>query len=242
MAALAYGLEYYSAVINYPYNSGGRPLDAWPAFMLVPFAVGILAAAIAGFIAFLWRAGCRGCIIPLFAVDGFERASQDRFFLAVERREPTIKFGAAIDFLRDAGATTIRELEPRAGHDARSLLSLPLAVACLALGACDLSMTRAAKAQHLCADVDMARRHLGAAAAGWRRRARRPRTRSSGEAPAAAIDAALLARGRERFGIYCAPCHGLAGDGDGIIVAHGFPRAALLSHRPACRGAGAAFL
>lgn len=34
---------------------------------------------------------------------------------------------------------------------------------------------------------------------------------------------ALLERGRERFGIYCSPCHGLAGDGDGVIVAHGFP-------------------
>lgn len=34
---------------------------------------------------------------------------------------------------------------------------------------------------------------------------------------------ALLARGRERFDIHCAPCHGLAGDGDGVIVAHGFP-------------------
>ncbi|HEU4659769.1 MAG TPA: cytochrome c [Pseudolabrys sp.] len=33
----------------------------------------------------------------------------------------------------------------------------------------------------------------------------------------------LLARGRERFEIYCAPCHGLGGDGDGIIVHHGFP-------------------
>ena len=33
----------------------------------------------------------------------------------------------------------------------------------------------------------------------------------------------LLARGRERYGIFCAPCHGLAGDGDGVIVAHGFP-------------------
>jgi mono/diheme cytochrome c family protein len=33
----------------------------------------------------------------------------------------------------------------------------------------------------------------------------------------------LLARGRERFGIYCSPCHGLAGDADGVIVAHGFP-------------------
>jgi|SRR5690349_8204917 len=38
------------------------------------------------------------------------------------------------------------------------------------------------------------------------------------------VDDALLARGRARFDVYCAPCHGLAGDGDGIIVAHGFPR------------------
>jgi mono/diheme cytochrome c family protein len=37
------------------------------------------------------------------------------------------------------------------------------------------------------------------------------------------VTQALLERGRERFGIYCSPCHGLAGDGDGIIVAHGFP-------------------
>ncbi len=38
-----------------------------------------------------------------------------------------------------------------------------------------------------------------------------------------AVSLALLQRGRERFGIYCSPCHGLAGDGDGIVVAHGFP-------------------
>jgi mono/diheme cytochrome c family protein len=37
------------------------------------------------------------------------------------------------------------------------------------------------------------------------------------------VTTALLARGRERFDIFCSPCHGLAGDGDGIIVAHGFP-------------------
>src|SRR4029453_8317722 len=30
------------------------------------------------------------------------------------------------------------------------------------------------------------------------------------------IDRAILARGRERFGIYCSPCHGLAGEGDGM--------------------------
>lgn len=37
------------------------------------------------------------------------------------------------------------------------------------------------------------------------------------------VDRALLARGRDRFGIYCAVCHGPAGYGDGIIVRRGFP-------------------
>jgi mono/diheme cytochrome c family protein len=31
------------------------------------------------------------------------------------------------------------------------------------------------------------------------------------------LDAALLERGRERYGAFCAPCHGLAGYGDGIV-------------------------
>jgi mono/diheme cytochrome c family protein len=34
---------------------------------------------------------------------------------------------------------------------------------------------------------------------------------------------ALLARGRECYGVFCAPCHGPAGRGDGIIVRNGFP-------------------
>lgn len=36
--------------------------------------------------------------------------------------------------------------------------------------------------------------------------------------------AALLARGRDRFDIFCAPCHSVTGDGDGMIVRRGFPR------------------
>jgi mono/diheme cytochrome c family protein len=39
-----------------------------------------------------------------------------------------------------------------------------------------------------------------------------------------ALEDALLGRGRERFHIYCAPCHGAAGEGDGPIVQHGFPQ------------------
>lgn len=37
------------------------------------------------------------------------------------------------------------------------------------------------------------------------------------------ITLALLKRGRERFDIYCAPCHSPVGDGDGMIARRGFP-------------------
>ena len=37
------------------------------------------------------------------------------------------------------------------------------------------------------------------------------------------ITRAVLERGRERFDIYCAPCHGRTGDGNGMIVQRGFP-------------------
>ena len=37
------------------------------------------------------------------------------------------------------------------------------------------------------------------------------------------VDAALLARGQERFNINCAVCHGMTGDGAGIVVERGFP-------------------
>ena len=34
----------------------------------------------------------------------------------------------------------------------------------------------------------------------------------------------IVERGRERFDIFCSPCHGLGGDGDGMIVQRGFRR------------------
>lgn len=38
------------------------------------------------------------------------------------------------------------------------------------------------------------------------------------------ITAKDLARGRERFNIYCSPCHSQLGDGNGMIVQRGFKR------------------
>ena len=42
-------------------------------------------------------------------------------------------------------------------------------------------------------------------------------------APVPPLTLAVLERGRQRFDIYCSPCHSVVGDGDGMIVRRGFP-------------------
>ena len=64
----------------------------------------------------------------------------------------------------------------------------------------------------------------------WRER--RARIETEGEVgqfvpddqPASLPPMAELRLGQERFNIWCAPCHGMTGQGDGMIVKRGFPR------------------
>ena len=41
--------------------------------------------------------------------------------------------------------------------------------------------------------------------------------------PGPPVDAALLAEGAGRYAIFCTPCHGPGGRGDGVVVARGHP-------------------
>src|SRR5690242_4143624 len=43
---VAFFLEYWISVVNYPVNIGGRPLNSWPAFIPVTFELTILFAAL----------------------------------------------------------------------------------------------------------------------------------------------------------------------------------------------------
>lgn len=47
--------------------------------------------------------------------------------------------------------------------------------------------------------------------------------RTAAEATPPPVTLALLERGRERHAIFCAPCHGQGGAGDGAVVRRGYP-------------------
>lgn len=76
-----YFMQWFSAVIDYPIDSGGRPLNSWPAFLLVPYETAILSAAVVGILAWIWLCGLPKLFHPLFAMPAVERASQDRYLL-----------------------------------------------------------------------------------------------------------------------------------------------------------------
>lgn len=86
-------LQYYAAVIDYPWNVGGRPFNSWPAFAIVTFEMTILAAAGVAVLGMLVFNKLPMHYHPVFNAPRFKLASQDRFFLCIKANDP--KFNAA---------------------------------------------------------------------------------------------------------------------------------------------------
>ena len=88
-----YSLEYWTSVVDYPLNIGGRPTHSWPMFVPPAFETTILLAAFAALIGMLALNGLPQPYHPVFNAPRFSLASQDSFFLVIEADDP--KFDAA---------------------------------------------------------------------------------------------------------------------------------------------------
>jgi hypothetical protein len=104
-----WGLEYWTQVIDFPMNIGGRPYYPWVSFIPPAFETTILFACLSAVIGMIALNGLPQPYHPVFNVPSFVRASQDRFFLAIEATDP--KFDAHGTRLFLSG------LNPREVHD-----------------------------------------------------------------------------------------------------------------------------
>ena len=105
-AGAAFGLQWWSAVVDYPFVVGGKPPNSWPAFLLVTFEVGVLASVLTTVVGLLAGNRLPQPYHPLFDQPEFGRASGDGFFLLLGTRSSE----QGRDYLKTLGAVTVTEV------------------------------------------------------------------------------------------------------------------------------------
>ena len=96
-------MQWYSAVVDYPLNIGGRPLNSWPMFMPVTFELTVLFAAVFAFFGVVFGSGLPRLRHPVFDAPDFDLAMRNRFFLCLPAHDAAFEpesAAALLDSLR----------------------------------------------------------------------------------------------------------------------------------------------
>ncbi len=109
-AIAGYMLQYWTAVIEYPNNIGGRPLNAWPYFVPVTFECTILFASLAAVFGMLGLNQLPTPYHPVFNAERFALASRDAMFMCVESTDPKFDKDEIVTLFRELGAVTVSEV------------------------------------------------------------------------------------------------------------------------------------
>jgi mono/diheme cytochrome c family protein len=247
-------LQWWTNTVDYPYWISGKPLFSLPANIPVTFELIILFGALAAFGGVMMLSNLPELYHPLFSCVKFRQVTTDAFFLAVEANDPRFDETATADLLRSLGATSAEVYRRNPTRSdipgflkAASVLAVLLALLPLFAVAGYRYSRKSEPRIHPILDMDFQPKYLPQQYSPLFEDMRDMRPPVAGTVAAdARLDGAhfllglvngkpaetfpmpvtpeMMRRGRQRFGIYCATCHGLAADGDGITSQLAFER------------------
>lgn len=103
-------LQYYVTVIYFPINVAGRPLNSWPAYIIITFELTILFGALSAVLGLLALCGLPMPYHPAFNVPRFAHASRNRFFLCIESEDPLFDQEKTAQFLESMQPREVSEV------------------------------------------------------------------------------------------------------------------------------------
>ena len=105
-----FALQTWVHSIEYPLVISGKPFFAWQAYVPVTFELAILGGALGAVLGMFALNRLPRHHHPIFGSARFERASDDRFFISIESRDPRFDAAATPRLLAEAGAARLEWL------------------------------------------------------------------------------------------------------------------------------------
>lgn len=246
--AVALLMQWWMNAVNYPLVISGKPLFSLPANIPVTFELIVLFSALTAFFGVLALNGLPRFWHPVFHSKQFLRATTDGFFISITADDPKFDASGTRTLLESTGALAVEACyEPAESRSLPTALwwaaAAGLAVALVPPAA--VALMRAMPASqpriHLVQDMDFQPRYNPQSTSSFFRDRRTMRPDVPGTiAQGQFIDnehlvrgivddqwagtfpmpvsRATIERGQQRYNVYCATCHGLGGDGDGMTA------------------------
>ena len=106
----AFFFQLWANVSSYPMDIAGRPLNSWPAFIPVTFELTILGASLSAVFGMLALNKLPQPHHPLFNIERFKRASNDKFFLCIESHDAKFHLEETARFMQSINAQHVTEV------------------------------------------------------------------------------------------------------------------------------------
>ena len=107
---LATLMQWWMNAVDYPFAISGKPFFGIPANIPIMFELTVLLSAFACFFGMWGLNGMPRLYHPLFNNLRFRRATQDRFFIVVEAKDPKFQLEKTREFLASLGGAVVEEV------------------------------------------------------------------------------------------------------------------------------------
>jgi hypothetical protein len=109
--ALAILMQWWMNAVDYKYLISGKPYFGLPANIPIMFELTVLFSAFGAFLGMLAFNLLPEYHCPIFRSERFARATQDRFFISIEARDPKFEAARVQEFLECLGSTQVEKVE-----------------------------------------------------------------------------------------------------------------------------------